>query len=147
MDCRIILSPWLKPGAKKSLLKQAKNRDYKQYVKIKGKNPPSHVKYMKDVYVWSEHLKKINNFEIIRKYYYTSVKGDSNKIEIIEDDLKNIEIEAPRVFKKTKDKGSKRVDISLATDMLTHAHRKNYNIAVLVAGDEDYVPLTIWMQL
>jgi uncharacterized LabA/DUF88 family protein len=25
--------------------------------------------------------------------------------------------------------------------MLTHAHRRNYDIAVLVAGDEDYVPL------
>lgn len=25
--------------------------------------------------------------------------------------------------------------------MLTQAHRKNFDIAVLVAGDEDYVPL------
>jgi uncharacterized LabA/DUF88 family protein len=25
--------------------------------------------------------------------------------------------------------------------MLTHAHRGNYDLAVLVAGDEDYVPL------
>jgi uncharacterized protein (TIGR00288 family) len=33
------------------------------------------------------------------------------------------------------------VDITLATEMLGHAHRKNYDIAVLVAGDEDYVPL------
>jgi len=25
--------------------------------------------------------------------------------------------------------------------MFTHAHRRNYDIAVLVAGDEDYLPL------
>ena len=30
---------------------------------------------------------------------------------------------------------------SLATDILVHAARKNYDIVVLVAGDEDYVPL------
>ena len=29
----------------------------------------------------------------------------------------------------------------MATEMLTHAHRKNFDVAVLVAGDEDYVPL------
>ena len=55
--------------------------------------------------------------------------------------LKSIGIEAPRVFKKTKGRRSKRIDISLATDMLSHAHRGNYDIAILVAGDEDYVPL------
>lgn len=25
--------------------------------------------------------------------------------------------------------------------MLSHAHRKNYDVAILVAGDDDYVPL------
>ena len=55
--------------------------------------------------------------------------------------LKNIGIEAPRVFKKNKTRGSKQVDISLSVDMLTHASRKNYDVAVLAAGDEDYVPL------
>ena len=35
----------------------------------------------------------------------------------------------------------KGVDISLAVDMLSHAHRKNYALAILIAGDADYVPL------
>ena len=78
---------------------------------------------------------------VLRKYYYTSIKGDEKKIVDCIDELKAHGIEAPRVFKKTKSRGSKRVDISLATDMLSHAFRKNYDIAVLVAGDEDYVPL------
>jgi uncharacterized LabA/DUF88 family protein len=55
--------------------------------------------------------------------------------------LKELGIQAPRLFHKPKGKRAKRVDIQLATDMLTHAHRKNYDLAILVAGDEDYVPL------
>jgi uncharacterized protein (TIGR00288 family) len=50
-------------------------------------------------------------------------------------------IEAPRVFPRRRSGRSKRVDITLATEMLLHAHRKNYDIAILVGGDEDYVPL------
>jgi uncharacterized LabA/DUF88 family protein len=33
----------------------------------------------------------------------------------------------------------KGVDIQLATDMLTHCFRSNYDVAILVAGDNDYV--------
>jgi len=33
----------------------------------------------------------------------------------------------------------KGVDIQLATDMLTHCFRNNYDVAILVAGDNDYV--------
>ena len=33
----------------------------------------------------------------------------------------------------------KGVDIQLATDMITHSFKNNYDIAILVAGDNDYV--------
>ena len=33
----------------------------------------------------------------------------------------------------------KGVDIQLATDMITHNYKNNYDVAVLVAGDNDYV--------
>jgi uncharacterized LabA/DUF88 family protein len=33
------------------------------------------------------------------------------------------------------------VDISLSVEMLQHAHRRNLAVAILVARDEDYVPL------
>lgn len=78
---------------------------------------------------------------MIRKYYYTSVPDDGVRIDQTELKLKSVGIEAPRVFRKDKTKGSKRVDISLSTDMLTHAAHQHFDIAVLVAGDEDYVPL------
>lgn len=33
----------------------------------------------------------------------------------------------------------KGIDIQLATDMLTHSFKHNYDVAILVAGDNDYV--------
>ncbi|MFT3714057.1 MAG: NYN domain-containing protein [Archangium sp.] len=44
------------------------------------------------------------------------------------------------VFKKVAKK-SKGVDITLARDLLSHAYRDNFDAAVLVAGDADFVPL------
>ena len=34
----------------------------------------------------------------------------------------------------------KGIDVQLATDLLTHAYKNNYDTAVLVAGDNDFVP-------
>lgn len=100
------------------------------------------VVYVPGVIVWSSHLNPDKSTPaVMRKYYYTAVQGDQPALVDIEKQLKDIGIETPRVFKKDKGKGSKRVDITLATDMLLHATRKHYDVAVLVAGDEDYVPL------
>jgi uncharacterized LabA/DUF88 family protein len=107
-----------------------------------NRNPVKHVFYEPDTCIWSPYVSRIHGPQnYIRRYYYTSTTGDRQRIERVEDELLRIGIDAPRIFHKTKGKRSKRVDITLATEMLTHAHRKNYDIAVLVAGDEDYVPL------
>lgn len=110
---------------------------------------PGHISYCEDVYVWSNIFNRmiIESFTLIRIYYYTSVVGATDKIEKIEDELKGLKIEVPRVFKKDKNKKSKMVDISLATDMLLHAFRNNYDIALLLAGDGDYVPLVQAVQM
>jgi uncharacterized LabA/DUF88 family protein len=102
-----------------------------------------HVEYEPNVFVWSRiaNVTQHTRWEVLRRYYYTSIQGDVVRLEEIEERLKGLGVESPRVFKKHAGKRSKRVDISLATDMLTHAHRKNYDVAVLIAGDEDYVPL------
>lgn len=108
----------------------------------KGLKVPHHTVYVPNVFVWSTGINgACYHGGVLRKHYYTSVQGDEMHVTAIADKLKEAGIEAPRVFKKAKSRGSKRVDISLATDMLTHAALKNYDIAVIVAGDEDYVPL------
>ena len=108
-----------------------------------NKAPEQHVEHERDVYVWTPfaNIRHHVACEVVRRYYYTAVQGDTPRVEVIEDKLKALGIEAPRVFKKERGSHSKRVDISLAVDMLTHAHRANFDIAILVAGDEDYVPL------
>lgn len=101
-----------------------------------------HIYCVQDVIVWSQYASRMNGpQQYIRRYYYTSARGDDDKRDEYELKLKSLGIEAPRVFPRRKSGRSKRVDISLATDMLQHAHRDNYDIAVLVGGDEDYVPL------
>lgn len=103
----------------------------------------SHVQNEPDVFVWTEYanLKHHARVGVVRRHYYTCVQGDEDKCEALTRRLKDVGIEAPFVFKKEKGRKSKQVDISLATDMLTHAFRKNYDMAILVAGDEDYIPL------
>jgi uncharacterized LabA/DUF88 family protein len=104
--------------------------------------PPHHVIYERNVFAWSHYDYIAPRYvELIRTYYYTCVGEDELKRRSVEEHLKGAGVHAPRVFSKAKGKRSKRVDITLATDMLTHAHRDNYDIAVLVAGDQDYVPL------
>ena len=34
----------------------------------------------------------------------------------------------------------KGIDVQLTTDMLTHSYKNNYDVATLVAGDNDFVP-------
>ena len=45
------------------------------------------------------------------------------------------------VFKRNKERDSKGVDIALTKDMLTHAFFDHCDVAVLMSGDGDYVPL------
>ena len=77
----------------------------------------------------------------IRAFYYTSVVGDDDKLRKVREALHEMGF-SPQVFKKSdKNKKSKGVDIALATDMLSNAYNNNFDVAVLVAGDGDYIPL------
>jgi uncharacterized LabA/DUF88 family protein len=108
-----------------------------------GQQIPSHVEYEQDLFVWSQYLnmRKHLHCDVVRRHYYTSARGDADFRDGIADRLKSLGLEAPHVFPRTKGKGSKRVDITLSVHMLAHAYQKNYDVAVLVAGDEDYVSL------
>jgi uncharacterized LabA/DUF88 family protein len=109
--------------------------------------------YMRDVLVWlpereattrllynengPEELQLLG----VRAYYYTSTIGDEDKIRSVKQTLWDIGFQ-PEVFKKPKRQDrTKGVDIALATDLLGNAYRDNYDAAVLIAGDGDYVPL------
>jgi hypothetical protein len=77
----------------------------------------------------------------LRSYYYASAVGDDLALNDIARKLWNLGF-SPQVFKRSADQGkSKGVDIALCKDMLSHAFQDHYDLAVLVAGDGDYVPL------
>ena len=101
--------------------------------------------YIPDVAVWSIQIDPGHHVnvttDIVRKYYFTSVCGDENKRDETTDWLKEKGFEMPRVFRRDKERGSKQVDVSLSVAMLVGATRRHYDVAVLVAGDEDYIPL------
>ncbi|MGD0863341.1 MAG: NYN domain-containing protein [Candidatus Limnocylindrales bacterium] len=74
-----------------------------------------------------------------RAYYYTSTVSDEPEWTQTRLALRDLGFE-PCLFKRTQGK-SKAVDISLATDLLTLGGEDQYDVAVIVAGDGDYLPL------
>jgi uncharacterized LabA/DUF88 family protein len=76
-----------------------------------------------------------------RAFYYTSIVGDDQRLTTVREDLWNLGFH-PEVFKKEKQRAkSKGVDIALAKDFLSNAFMDNYDAAVLIAGDADYIPM------
>jgi uncharacterized LabA/DUF88 family protein len=109
--------------------------------------------YRKNVFVWFPGLKatpaltntadspiKVQD-HAMRAYYYTSLTGDETQVLSVKRALRSRGFH-PEVFKKIRpQEKAKGVDIALAKDFLSHAFLNNYDVAVLVAGDGDYVPL------
>ena len=78
---------------------------------------------------------------VIRRYWFGSFEGSEEDGKRLRESLRRHNFE-PVLFHKPKRKGKeKRVDIAIAREMLLNAFDRNYEIAVLVAGDEDYVDL------
>jgi uncharacterized LabA/DUF88 family protein len=107
--------------------------------------------YEPDVFVWLPDTRPLTFLSgtetaglqrrALRAPYYTSVAADQPGIEEIRRALWDLGFH-PEVFKKDKkEEKAKGVDIALTKDMLSHAYLGNYDVAVLVAGDGDYVPL------
>lgn len=108
--------------------------------------------YLKDVFVWMPTIRpttpvtqpaqglKLEEFSI-RSHYYASVVGSEQIVSKTREALRLLGFQ-PIVFKRPKNaKQSKGVDITLTKDMLVHAFNNNYDVAVLVSGDGDYVPV------
>src|SRR6266480_7320492 len=109
--------------------------------------------YDPDVYVWIPGVLPTQNIvpyarlgvqgQGIRAYYYTSLVGAVERIVSVKEALRELGF-SPEVFKKIRrEQKAKGVDIALAKDILGHAYRDNYDVAVLLAGDGDYVPLVV----
>src|SRR2546422_8798188 len=109
--------------------------------------------YDRDVFVWLPGLpptianiaqpRKGPRLEeyAIRSHYYASVIGDEQRLLRIRSAVSSLGFQ-PIVFKRSRNqRQSKGVDITLTKDMLVHAFNNNYDAAVLMTGDGDYVPV------
>jgi hypothetical protein len=99
-----------------------------------------------NVFVWMPKVDPARNWignhaplqhNAIRAHYYTSIQGDEALVSTAREEIWKLGFD-PSVFKK-RDGRAKAVDIALTTDLLTHAFLDNYDVALLVAGDGDYV--------
>jgi len=77
--------------------------------------------------------------EPVRSYYYTALNGDDDAVAAVRESLWALGFE-PAVFKKRGER-SKGVDLTLARDLLSHAFQGHFDVACILAGDADYVPL------
>lgn len=77
----------------------------------------------------------------IRAYYYATAQGDDQRLATVRESLWLLGFEGKVFRRDASTKRSKAVDIALAVDFLANAFLDNYDAAVLVAGDGDYVPM------
>jgi uncharacterized LabA/DUF88 family protein len=109
--------------------------------------------YRQSVFLWLPQIKARTNLAeetsslklqstAVRAFYYTSVTGSDETVLEVRRSLRALDFD-PVVFKRPSDpnRKAKGVDISLTKDMLGNAFMSNYDVAFLVAGDGDYVPL------
>ncbi len=95
--------------------------------------------------------KLLDKRRLVRVYYYNAKVGMKEEPERYKDQQKFFDGIAAIPYTELRlgrlvynnwpnsppyEKG---VDIQLATDMITHSFKNNYDVAILVAGDSDYV--------
>jgi hypothetical protein len=127
-----------------------------------GAKPDSESRWLKDVFLWFptqdasypilRPIQYRSSFQgpgpeprnapyATRAYYYTSMPYDeAGKVTSARLAIRDAGFE-PRVFPRRRQGRSKAVDLALATDVLTLAGEEQYEVAVLFAGDGDYVPV------
>jgi uncharacterized LabA/DUF88 family protein len=89
---------------------------------------------------WIAQAHRSADIRAQRSYYYTAVIGDERRLRKARLAIRSLGFE-PNVFKKAKGTQSKGVDVTLTSDFVSHAYRNSYEVAYLVAGDGDYVPM------
>lgn len=118
--------------------------------KVAGSLLVSGQHYQPNVFVWMPGVPpKVSVIKIlggpeleersVRAHYFTALTADHPEIDRVRDVVRGCGFEA-HVFKKREGR-AKQVDIALTARALVEAAKDTYDVALLIAGDEDYVPL------
>lgn len=106
-------------------------------IPFRADKPPERALNFAVAYV--DHACDNISFSLIRKYWFGSYKGTEEYCLQLREYLRKNGFE-PILFRR-KDGREKGVDIALTKQMLVNAFNQNFDTAILVAGDEDYVEL------
>ena len=123
-----------------------------------GRTPRADVQHQKDVYVWAHGAVWPGVHIVQRATFYTYVQGSEQTAADASAAIKALTFGQysapghgfpsrlvntlyPRVFRKTKNRPGKAVDIQMTVDCLGHAYHNNLDTVYLVSGDGDYEPL------
>lgn len=106
--------------------------------------------YRRDTFVWALKrdpttvLRAGHNLNLqrraVRANFYTFVQGSWEEADSVSVQLHNLGF-TPVVKAKGRGKKAKGVDIQLTTDLLVQAFLDNYDVAVVVTGDADFIPV------
>lgn len=120
-----------------------------EVLKKAGHPPTAGPAWCRDVFLWLPHHFATNPWIVsgslieakpaTRAYYYTSTTSGETEWTETRLALRELGFE-PRLFPRRQGK-SKAVDIALATDVVALAGENRYEVAVIFAGDGDYVPV------
>jgi uncharacterized LabA/DUF88 family protein len=80
-------------------------------------------------------------YRVIRKYWFSSFRGQDRLNIEISKTLRNEKFNFEPILFKREGKLEKGVDISLTMTLLLNAFNHNFDIGLLVSGDEDYLEL------
>lgn len=81
------------------------------------------------------------DYDLIRAYFYEGVKPDDDSKRSFHKALKaqGFHVETRPLVKRSGSFMEKGVDVMLTTELLTHTFKDNFDIAVIVGGDQDYI--------
>lgn len=94
--------------------------------------------------------KLVGNRKLVRAYYYNAPVDQAREPDLYKNQQKFFEalrgidyfevILGRLIYRNWPDERpyEKGIDIKIATDMLVHGHRSNYDVAILVSGDTDF---------
>ena len=107
-----------------------------EYSRLLGLNGPVEKLFYYDAFPSQERDEPIEKYEArtAEKRAFLDRLDTINRFSVFHGDIKR---------EGTSKQRQKKVDIAIAVDMLTNAHRKNMEEAILLAGDLDFQPLLL----
>ncbi|EHO42360.1 protein of unknown function DUF88 [Caldithrix abyssi DSM 13497] len=106
-------------------------------INFRADKPPLNAIKLSSILV--DSFNKYNQWNFIRKYWFSSYQGDDKYFYNLKKKLRENDFE-PILFKR-KNKREKGVDIALTKEMLINAFNQNFDIGLMIAGDEYYTEL------